>query len=183
MAPRGAGAPRLPVANARGTRTARGAVRSARYAIPVLAQHPAADHGAPADRAPGAARRSRRARRGADGARAGHRGRHGSPPPRGGGGGREGTAGGRGGGGADGAHSGGRDAIRVAVVGGDYASAFGVAEVDGPWPYPRDEATVVRGPAGICWGAAFADGRFLIIADVPLDRAAGPPERDDLQHL
>ena len=85
--------------------------------------------------------------------------------------------------GADGAHSRVCDAVRVPVVGGDYASAFVVAEVDGTWPYPRDEATVIVGPAGICWGAAFADGRFLIIADVPGDRAAGPPARDDLQHL
>src|SRR5262249_30223376 len=76
--------------------------------------------------------------------------------------------------GADGAHSRVRDAIRVAVVGGEYASAFAVAEVDGTWPYPRDEATVVPGPAGICWGAAFADGRFLIIAHGPLPPPAAP---------
>jgi 3-(3-hydroxy-phenyl)propionate hydroxylase len=85
--------------------------------------------------------------------------------------------------GADGAHSRVCDAIRAPVVGGDYASSFVVAEVDGTWPYPRDEATIIAGPAGICWGAAFADGRFLIIADVSGDRAAGPPEPDDLQHL
>src|SRR5215471_777500 len=85
--------------------------------------------------------------------------------------------------GADGARSRVRDAIRASVGGGDYASTFVVAEVDGTWPYPRDEATVIVGPAGICWGAVFADDAFLIIADVPADRAAGPPERDDLQHL
>jgi 2-polyprenyl-6-methoxyphenol hydroxylase-like FAD-dependent oxidoreductase len=85
--------------------------------------------------------------------------------------------------GADGAHSRVADAIRVPVAGGDYASAFVVAEVEGTWPHPRDEATIIAGPTGICWGAVFGDGRFLIIADVPDDRAAGPPGRDDLQHL
>src|SRR5499426_2799883 len=85
--------------------------------------------------------------------------------------------------GADGAHSRVSDAIRLPVVGGDYASTFVVAEVDGTWPYPRDEATIIAGTAGICWGAAFADGAFLMIADVPDDRRAGPPGRDDLQRL
>jgi len=58
-----------------------------------------------------------------------------------------------------------------------------VAEVDGTWPFPHEEATVIAGTAGICWGAAFADGGFLMIADVPDDRGAGPPGRDDLQRL
>jgi hypothetical protein len=31
----------------------------------------------------------------------------------------------------------------------------------------RHEATIIAGPSGICWGAAFADGRFLIIAGMP----------------
>src|SRR5262245_46179928 len=52
--------------------------------------------------------------------------------------------------GADGAHSRVRDATRIPVVGGDYASTFVVAEVDGTWPYSHDEATIIVGPAGIC---------------------------------
>jgi 3-(3-hydroxy-phenyl)propionate hydroxylase len=84
--------------------------------------------------------------------------------------------------GADGAHSRVCDAIRVPVVGGDYASTFAVAEVDGIWPYPTDETTVIAGPAGVCMGAVFRDGRFLVITDAP-DGPAEPPGRDDMQKL
>jgi 2-polyprenyl-6-methoxyphenol hydroxylase-like FAD-dependent oxidoreductase len=85
--------------------------------------------------------------------------------------------------GADGAHSRVCDAIRVPVVGGDYASCFAVAEVDGIWPYPADEATYFAGPAGVCMGALFRDGRFLVLTDAPHDPGAGPPGADDMQEL
>jgi len=85
--------------------------------------------------------------------------------------------------GADGAHSRVCDAIRVPVVGGDYASVFAVAEVDGTWPYPVDETTFIAGPAGICMGAVFRDGRFFLVTDAPHDRGAGSPSRDVMQEL
>jgi 2-polyprenyl-6-methoxyphenol hydroxylase-like FAD-dependent oxidoreductase len=85
--------------------------------------------------------------------------------------------------GADGAHSRVCDAIRVPVVGGDYASVFAVAEVDGTWPYPADETTFIAGPAGVCMGALFRDGRFLLVTDAPDDSGAGSPGRDDMQEL
>jgi 2-polyprenyl-6-methoxyphenol hydroxylase-like FAD-dependent oxidoreductase len=85
--------------------------------------------------------------------------------------------------GADGAHSRTSDAIRVPVVGGDYASVFAVAEVDGIWPFPADETTFIAAPAGICMGAPFHDGRFLVVTDAPDDPATGPPGRDDMQKL
>ena len=85
--------------------------------------------------------------------------------------------------GTDGAHSRVSDAIRVSVVGGDYANVFAVAEVDGIWPYPADETTFIAGPAGICMGAAFGDGRFLVVTDAPDDPATGPPGCDDIQKL
>jgi 2-polyprenyl-6-methoxyphenol hydroxylase-like FAD-dependent oxidoreductase len=85
--------------------------------------------------------------------------------------------------GADGAHSRVCDAIRVPVVGGDYASCFAVAEVDGIWPYPADETTYFAGPAGVCMGALFRDGRFLVLTDAPHDPGAGPPGADDMQEL
>lgn len=84
--------------------------------------------------------------------------------------------------GADGAHSRVCEAIRLPIVGGDYASTFAVAEVDGSWPYPNDEATVIVGPAGVCMGAVFRDGRFLIVTDAP-DDVAEAPGRDDMQRL
>jgi 2-polyprenyl-6-methoxyphenol hydroxylase-like FAD-dependent oxidoreductase len=85
--------------------------------------------------------------------------------------------------GTDGAHSRVCDAIRVPVVGGDYASVFAVAEVDGTWPYPADETTFIAGPAGICMGAVFRDGRFLVVTDASQDRGAGSPSRDEMQAL
>jgi 2-polyprenyl-6-methoxyphenol hydroxylase-like FAD-dependent oxidoreductase len=85
--------------------------------------------------------------------------------------------------GADGAHSRVCDAIRVPVVGGDYASCFAVAEVDGIWPYPADETTYFAGPAGVCMGALFRDDRFLVLTDAPHDPGAGPPGADDMQEL
>jgi hypothetical protein len=68
-------------------------------------------------------------------------------------------------------------------VGGDYASVFAVAEVDGTWPYPADETTFIAGPAGVCMGALFRDGRFLLVTDAPDDSGAGSPGRDDMQEL
>jgi 2-polyprenyl-6-methoxyphenol hydroxylase-like FAD-dependent oxidoreductase len=69
--------------------------------------------------------------------------------------------------GAGGAHSVTHDAMGEPLAGATYQGHFLVADVAMPAPFPRDEAGVVCGPAGLVLLAPLPRGRWLTFQDLP----------------
>src|SRR5262245_18480628 len=71
--------------------------------------------------------------------------------------------------GAGGAHSVTRHAMREPLEGATYQGHFLVADIAMPAPFPRDEAGVVCGPAGLLLLAPLPDGRWISFQDLEED--------------